>query len=97
MDEFMKEKGKYFADMKGNTTKTQMVKVMFEIAELMEAIDKDNNEDIINEGFDVMQSVMTLIMTKESCILPGMLAVYYDNWKKKIEGYISEGGKYNNK
>ena len=93
----MQEKGKYFAGMNGNTTKLQLVKVMFEIAELTEAVEKGYHDEIINEGFDVMQSVMTLIMTVDKDLIPGSLDMYYDDWKKKIEGYISEGGKYNNK
>jgi NTP pyrophosphatase (non-canonical NTP hydrolase) len=97
MDNFMQEKGKHFAGMKGNTTQLQLVKVMFEIAELAEAVEKGYHDEIINEGFDVMQSVMTLIMTVDKDLIPGSLDMYYDDWKKKIEGYISEGGKYNNK
>ena len=92
----MKDKGKYFASMKGNETRSQLVKVMFEMAELAEAVEGGYHDQIINEGFDVMQSVMTLIMTVDKDLIPGSLEMYYEDWKNKIEGYISEGGKYNN-
>ena len=94
MDKFMCERGRYFAGMKGNTTKNQMVKVMFEMAELLEAIESGYHDQIINEGFDVMQSVMTLLMTVDKDLIPGSMEMYYDDWKKKIEGYIEKGGKY---
>ena len=90
----MKDKGKYFANMKGNETRSQMVKVMFEMAELAEAIESGYHDQIINEGFDVMQSVMTLLMTVDKDLIPGSMEMYYDDWKKKIEGYIEKGGKY---
>lgn len=93
----MKDKGKYFATMKNNDTRSQLVKVMFEMAELAEAVEDGYHDFIINEGFDVMQSVMTLIMTVDKDLIPGSLEMYYEDWKNKIEGYISEGGKYNNK
>lgn len=93
----MKDKGKYFANMKNNDTRSQLVKVMFEMAELAEAVEGGYHDEIINEGFDVMQSVMTLIMTVDKDLIPGSLEMYYEDWKNKIEGYISEGGKYNNK
>lgn len=97
MDEFMIENGRRFANLKGNDTNKQMVKVMFEMAELMEAINNNYHDFIINEGFDVMQSVMTLIMTVEKDLIPGSLEMYYSDWKDKITKYLSEGGKYNNK
>lgn len=97
MDNFMKDKGRLFANMKDVNTQSQLVKVMFELAELAEAVDSGYHDQIINEGFDVMQSVMTLIMTVDKDLISGSLEMYYEDWKNKIDGYLSKGGKYNNK
>lgn len=97
LDNFMIEKGKYFANMKGVDTNTQLIKVLFEVAELAEAVNKNDHNNIMNEGFDVIQSVVTLLSTVDKNLIPGSMDIYFENWKEKIEGYITEGGKYNNK
>lgn len=75
----------------------QFNKILFEVAELHEQMMTGDNKKTLEEIFDLLQATYTMlelyqrfhINDKDICA-----ETVFPDWQKKIESYLSKGGKY---